>query len=288
MAQEDCRLAEACGLDGGEVSFAYSGLAAVLETFRPGMLARHGATVSKSATVTSLDQVLAVSLVQREANLRSLADARREYEQLSGCRRDASSAIAWHRDLMARWTGAFAQWDPGLGNDLVKLESEERALLQRQSRLEAAQAAARDAENALNCLWAALQDAVDWIPVEGAPGEPPTAVLRLERLGLAEPWIFEVQVSLARARRALCGTEYLEGGAFQADVLARFAGWCIESMGLDVAERDGTIRSCRTVSWTLTTVRALRGYLTRSQVQAGYLVEDLRRRRNKMLSHSRS
>ena len=289
MGEEDRRLAETCGLDSEDVeSFRYPGLEEILERFQPGMLVGRGSSLGKKATVTSLDQVLAVSLVQREANLRSLADARMEREQLAASRPFALETIAQHRDLITQWTGAFAAWDPALGSDLMRLESDERTLLQRQMRLDAAQAAARDAENALNCLWAALHDAVDWVQTPGDAGTPPVPVLRLERMRLAEPWIFEVQISLARARRALCGTDYLQGGPFQSDLLAQFAGWCIESMGCDVAERDGTGRSARTVSWTLTTIRALRGYLTRSQVEAEYSLEDLRRQRTKMLSRSRS
>lgn len=287
-AKEDSRLAEICGFDARDVeSFHYPGLEKILSTFQPGMIARHLATWGKDATVTSLDQVLAVSLVQREANLRTQADARRERSELATHRRPAWDAIELHRDLTKRWTGALAQWDPGLGSELVRLESEERALLQRQMRLGAAQAAAKDAENALKNLWEALNFAVDWTVPEGADGEPPTPILRSERLKYAEPWIFEVQVLLARARRALWGTDDLSRCDFQA-VLSQFAGWCIDSMGCDVAERDGTSRSSRTVSWTLTTVLAFRGYLTRGQLEVEQSLEQVRLRRTRRLSRTRT
>ena len=111
--------------------------------------------------------------------------------------------------------------------------------------------------NALNFLWSALHDAVDWVLPEGAPGAQPIAVLSLEQLKIAEPWIFGVRYRSARARRALCGTEYLEGGAFQADLLSQFAGWCIEhGTRRRGARRDDSVQPDR-LSWTLTTVRAL-------------------------------
>ena len=290
LAKEDRRLAEICGLDPQDVEpFEYPGLGEVLKTFQPGMLVGKGASCGKSASVTSLDHVLAVALVQREANLRSQADARRERAQLVGCRQSARTTVDLHQDLMTRWTDVLAQWDPHLRSELIRLEGEERALLQGLARYEAAEAAARDAENALNHLWLALHDAVDWVVIgQDRAGETPAPVLRSERLAVAEPWIFEVQILLARAHRALWDVEDPTGGKFQADILSRFAGWCIESMGSDVAERDGTSRSCRTVSWTMTTVLALRGYVTRSQVDVGRALDNLRLLRTKMLSRSRS
>jgi len=284
MTKEESRLAEVCGLEPRDLeAFQYPGLERLLATFQPGMIPRHLATWSKDATVTSLDQVLAVSLVQRQANLRSIADARGERTDLSARRRAAWEAVEQHRATVTEWTGALAQWDPGLRSDLCRMEDEERALLQRQSRLEFAQVAAQDAESALKSLWDALNYAVDWMVPDGAVGESPVPVLRSERLQYAEPWIFEVQVLLGRARRALWGTDDLSRCDFEAD-LSQFAGWCIDSMGCDGAERDGTSRSSRTVSWTLTTVLAFRGHLTRAEIEVDRALEQLRLRRTRRLS----
>jgi hypothetical protein len=285
MGKEDGRLAETCGLDARDLeSFHYPGLERILDTFRPGMIAGHGATWGKSAAVMSLDHVLAVSLVQREANLRSQMDAREERAQLNEVRSVAWSLVAEHRDLVARWTGGIAQWDSRLANDMLALEEEERDLLQRRMRLEAARAAAQGAENALKYLWEALHDAVEWIEPERDAREP-LPLLRSGRLKLAEPWIFEVQVLLSRTRRALCVTEDLGRSDFQV-VLCQFASWCIESMGHDVAERDGTTRSCRAVSWTQTAVLALGGYLTRSLTEVERALDQLHLRRARLLSRS--
>ena len=288
MAKEDSRLAEICGLDAAEIrSFQYPGLEKLLSTFQPGMIPSHLATWGRIAAVTSLDQVLAVALVQREANLRWQADARSERNELSAGRQEAWQTVEQHRGLVAEWTRALAQWDRGLSRDLVELENEERALLQRKMRLDSAQSAAQNAENALKSLWDALNYAVDWVDPEEGGKEEPTPILRSERLKYAEPWIFEVQVLLGRARRALWGTDDLTRCDFEAD-LSQFAGWCIDSMGCDVAERDGTSRSARTVSWTLTTVLAFRGHLTRSEIEVDRALEQLRLRRTRRLSRTGS
>ena len=288
MAKEDARLAEICGLDATDLeSFHYPGLEKLLSTFQPGMIPSHLATWGKIAAVTSLDQVLAVALVQREANLRWQADARMERNELSAQRQAAWEIVELHQALVGQWTSALAQWDRGLQSELVGMENEERGLLQRQMRLEAAQSAAQEAENALKSLWDALSYAVEWMEPEGGAGAEPTPILRSERLKHAEPWIFEVQVLLGRARRALWGTDDLTRCDFEAD-LSQFAGWCIDSMGCDVAERDGTTRSARTVSWTLTTVLAFRGHLTRSQIEVDRSLEQLRLRRTRRLSRAGS
>jgi len=200
-------------------------------------------------------------------------------------RRTAWEAVELHGSLVKQWTGALAQWDPGLKTELVRMENEERALLERRLRLEASQAAAQDAENALKSLREALNYAVDWVVLNG--GAEPIAVLRSERLKYAEPWIFEVQMLLGRARRALWGTDDLSRCDFQA-VLSQFAGCCIDNMGCDVAEHDGTSRSARTVTWTMTTVLAFRGHLTRSQLEVEQSLEQLRLRRTRSLSRTRS
>jgi hypothetical protein len=288
LRKEDSRLAETCGLDARDLeSFRYPGLEKILGTFQPGMKAIYGSTWGRNAAVMSLDHVLAVSLVQREANLRSQSDAREERKELVALRRTAWDTVALHRDLAAQWTGTLDRWDPGLASDMLGLEEQERTLLQRRTRLQAAEVAAQGAENALKSLWSALHEAVEWTDPAEDSSRAPVQVLRSERLKFAEPWIFEIQVLLLRARRALCGTEDLGRSDFQ-EVLCQFASWCIESMGFDVAERDGTTRSCRTVSWTLTAVLALRGYLTRSLTELDQTLETLRLRRSRLLSRTPS
>ena len=285
LGKEDRRLAETCGFDArdGEV-FLYPGLEQVLDTFRPGMISGYGSTWGKSAAVTSLDHVLAVALVQREANRRSRDDACEVRKELSALRRTAWDTVAQHRANVGGWTETIAQWDPSLARELRRLEDEEEGLLQRRMRLDAAEGAASEADEGLKCLWAALHGAVEWI--EREEGQPLVPVLRSHRLKHAEPWIFQVQVLLLRARRALCGTDDLSRSDFQA-VLCQFAGVCIESMGHDVAERDGTTRSCRTVSWTISAVLALRGYLARSLTEVDHSLESLQGRRTRMLSRAR-
>ncbi len=287
MGKEDRRLAETCGLDARDgAAFPYPGLEKILDTFQPGMISGYGTTWGKSAAVTSLDHVLAVALVQREANLHSRADACEERRELSAQRRAAWEFVASHRDVVSRWTRAITEWDPSLAREMVRLEDEEQTLVQRRMRLEAAEAAAHDADEGLKALWTALHDAVDWVEPDEGIGQPLVPILRSERLKNAEPWIFQVQVLLSRARRALCGTDDLGKSDFQ-EVLCQFASRCIESMGHDVAERDGTTRSSRTVSWTISAVLALRGYLARSLTEVAQALDGLQSRRSRMLSRVR-
>ena len=75
---------------------------------------------------------------------------------------------------------------------------------------------------------------------------------------------------------------------FQVELLSGFADMCIASLGRDFEERDGTGRASRSVSWTLATVRALRGYLARSEFEEKHALDGLRARRTGLLSKTRA
>jgi ElaB/YqjD/DUF883 family membrane-anchored ribosome-binding protein len=194
--------------------------------------------------------------------------------------------VARHRHLTARWTESFARWDASLASALTGMEDEERDLLRRLSRLAEAQTAAARTEIALDRLRVALHEATDWVRDRGDP-RGPAAVVRLEVFEHADPWMFEAQVSLARARWALSGTDSIDAGSFQAELLSEFARHWATSLGHDISSREGTARSTRSVSWTLTTVRALRGYLSRSATDAEQALAEVRDRRTTALSKSR-
>jgi hypothetical protein len=232
----------------------------------------------------SIDSRLVVTLLQRESNLRLLADARQAREGLTRARAFAADVVGDHQRMMADWIAHLSQWDPALGENLLQLEDEECDFLRRMARLEEGLIAACDAERSLVSLSMVLRDAVDAVDSDRASNRPNRGTVRMELLGSADRWVFEIQATLARAWRALCGTPYLDAGAFQADILTRFAGWCFMCLGRDLEERDGTSRASRAVSWTLATVRALRGYLARSEFEAKHALDGIRIRRTNMLS----
>ena len=287
--KEDHRHAEACALRASRSRGSeYVALAAVLRALgterAPAKITQRGARSER----TVFDPGLFVAALQREAHGRTLAEAREERERLTRARAFASSVVEDHLKLAEEWVSGMSQWDTELGAELIRLEHEECGLLTRLARLEEAQILSCDAEQALGRLLTIFHGAVDHVVPAGAPDGESRAVLRPERLASVDAAIFDAQATLTATRRALGGTPYLDDGVFQVELLSGFAGMCIASLGRDFEERDGTGRAARSVSWTLATVRALRGYVARSEFEEKHALDELRIRRTRLLSKTRS
>lgn len=265
-------LAERVDLGHGDTEFFQgAGLEELLHTF----------TEEDAAADDSIQLVSA--LLQRRVNLQVLADLRDEREKLLARETTLSSALARYTELYSRWMATNSQGDPGRACTLARLEQDEKETELKSLRMEEADSAAGEAEHALECLRVILHDAVDWVPGDTSAQEADTAILRPERVGPADPWLGAAQIALSRARRALEEVGSLESGEFQVDLLSGFAELCIQGLVCDHMENDGTVRALRPVTWTLTTVRALRGYLSRSRGDARRTIEDLRARRAQLL-----
>ena len=225
---------------------------------------------------------LVSSLLRRRTNLQVVAAARDERERLLMREMGSSDAIARYTEVAQRWIGVNSQGDPGRGMMLTKLEKQEKESEQQALRMEEADGAADEAEHALECLRVILHDAVDWFPGETAR-DPDTAILRPERVGPADPWIGQAQVGLARCRRILEEIGILESGEFQVDLLATFAELCVDGLVRDLAEKDGIERALSPVTSTLTTVRALRGHLSRCRGDLRKAIDEVRTRRTALM-----
>jgi len=225
---------------------------------------------------------LVCALLLRRANLEAIAGARAERERLLRQEMDASDKNARYSELATRWISVNSQGDPGRGMSLTKLEKEEREGEQQALRMEEADAAAGEAEHALECLRVILHDAVDWVPGETAR-EADTAILRAERVGPADPWLGQAQVALSRCRRILEEMGTLDAGEVQVDLLTGFAEMCIQGLVRDLTEKDGIDRALRPVTRTLTTIRALRGHLARGRGNMRKVIDEVRSRRTMLL-----
>jgi hypothetical protein len=264
-------LTERVDLGGGETDiFEGAGLEELLHTF------------AEDEVVAEDSLKLVSALLQRKVNLLVFADLREEQNRLLLSEQSLSDAASRYTELASRWVAMNAQGDPARGCTLSKLEKDEKEVEQGCVRMEEADTAAEDAERALERIRVILHDAVDWVPGDTAK-EKDTAILRPERLGSADPLIGAAQLSLSRVRRVLEEIGDLDAGEFQVDLLSGFAEKCIEGLVLDLAEKDGTDRALRPVTWTLTTIRALRGHLSRMRGNARHRLEEVRTRRAQIL-----
>ena len=285
--KEDHRLAENCAARAKRSKGELSSLAAVLRefgTFERPSIRKSGARPGRAP----FDPALFIAVLQRQSHLRTLSDARDERERLTRARSFASGVVEDHQRLAQEWIADLAELDSELGTDLIRLEDEECRVLTHLARLEEGQILARDAEKSLVHLLKIFHGAVDHVAPPGTASGETKPVLRPERLDSVDAAIFDAQAMLTSTRRSLGGTPYLDAGVFQVELLSDFAGMCIASLGRDLEERDGTSRAARAVSWTLATVRALRGYLARSEFEEKHALDGLRFRRTRLLSKSRS
>jgi len=270
--QRERELAEQVDLGDGETeAFEGAGLEELLQVF----------VEEDDLAAESLE--LLSSLLQRKVNRMAFADLREERERVIADQHALSDALARYTELSARWVAVNSQGDPARGCTLAKIEKEEKESELKCYRLEEADAAAAESENALERLRAILHDAVDWVPGDKAAQEADTAILRPERVGPADPWLGAAQVTLSRARRAVEEIGRHDSGEFQVEVLKSFADQCIQGLAQDLARRDGTDRALQPVTWTLTTVRALRGSLSRFRGDLRHRIEDLQARRAQLL-----
>ena len=243
-----------------------------------------GTADAASPADPGIDQNFVSALLERQVNTRALEDARGERERLLSDEMALADANARYAEMSSRWIALNSQGDPMCGCSLTRIEKQETEILARKIRLEEIDAAAGEAENALERLRVILHDAVDWVPGDTSAHEPDTAILRIERIQPADPWITTAQVALSRARRALEDIGDLDCGEFTIELFTAFAETCIQGLIRDVAERDGIERALRPVTRTLTTVRALRGHITRSQGAIRHGMEEVRAKRAQLLT----